>query len=105
MQFKTIFALYMMAAAASAAPADDLEARQASATCNVNNAIYCCDNFIPFNIFFIRGVGQGRCARRKSAREQAQQQLGETFLTKCRHYSPRQQMWYWSKPINPYLLP
>jgi hypothetical protein len=67
MHFKTIVAGFMVATAASAAPAKDLEARQASATCTVDTAIYCCDTFIPFNFFIFRGIGEGHCALRKSA--------------------------------------
>lgn len=65
MQFKSILALSMVALAATAAPADDLEARQAG-SCAPNAAYYCCDGFIPFNFLFIRGIGEGRCVRRKS---------------------------------------
>ena len=65
MNFKNIFALVMVATAATAAPAEDLEARQAS--CLTTNAIYCCDGFIPFNFLFIRGIGEGHCVLRMSA--------------------------------------
>lgn len=104
MQFKNILALSMVAIAATAAPADDptvdLEARQTP--CTADNAIYCCDTFVPISIFFIRGVGQGRCARRKSAENSIRISFVGFDLTKSRH---QWLLWQRRKTKNPCLLP
>jgi hypothetical protein len=84
MQFKNILALSMVAIAATAAPADDLETRQSTQVCTNNAQVkYCCDNWIPFKFLFIQGIGQG-CTPRKSA----ENSMGNSFvgfdLTKSR---------------------
>ncbi|KAE8138556.1 hypothetical protein BDV38DRAFT_281863 [Aspergillus pseudotamarii] len=53
MNIKTILALCAMASLATAAPAEDLEKRDACAGKNR----FCCEAFFPVNILFIRAVG------------------------------------------------
>ncbi|KAJ5907521.1 hypothetical protein N7495_000203 [Penicillium taxi] len=63
MQFKSIFVLSIVSTAATAAPVEDIETRQAS--CPVATAPYCCDSYLAINIpNIINGIGLGHCVAR-----------------------------------------
>ncbi|KAE8422284.1 hypothetical protein BDV36DRAFT_291461 [Aspergillus pseudocaelatus] len=59
MNIKTILALCAMASLATAAPAEDLEKKDA---CTGKNQ-FCCEIFFPINLLFVRAVGENCIAK------------------------------------------
>lgn len=71
MLMKNILGAFAIAGLATAAPAENIEARDSSGQCGRSSHAWCCVTAFPLNIFFIQGVGSN-CVP------------GKAFLSACR---------------------
>ncbi|KAI9930718.1 hypothetical protein ASPWEDRAFT_182691 [Aspergillus wentii DTO 134E9] len=82
MHFKNILALFALTSLASAAPAEDITGDEGLVERAPNpcpGGQFCCDKFVPFNFWFIEGVGSGNCYKLTGS------SCGNKKLVCCKH--------------------